>query len=43
MCHATPVIRQSEHIYIDLPKMTDQLTEWMAKAEIEGDWSANAS
>jgi len=41
-CGATPVIRETSHLYIDLPAILPKLQKWMDKASKEGDWARNA-
>lgn len=41
-CGATPEARETKHLYINLPKLSKNLEEWMAKASVEGKWSDNA-
>lgn len=41
-CGSTPEIRETKHLYIDLPSIAKNLDEWMAKASVEGKWSENA-
>lgn len=41
-CGSTPEIRDTKHLYIDLPKIAPKLNEWMEKASVDGKWSANA-
>ncbi|MCK9168966.1 MAG: methionine--tRNA ligase [Treponema sp.] len=41
-CGATPEIRETKHLYIDLPSIAPKLNEWMEKTSVEGKWSANA-
>lgn len=41
-CGATPEVRETKHLYIDLPAISPKLNEWMEKASVEGRWSANA-
>lgn len=41
-CGATPRLKSTTHLYIDLPKIRPQLEEWMKKASVEGFWSNNA-
>ncbi len=41
-CGATPEIRETRHLYIDLPSISSKLDEWMTKASKEGRWSENA-
>lgn len=41
-CGSTPEIRETKHLYIDLPGLSGKLDEWMAKTSIEGKWADNA-
>lgn len=41
-CSATPEIRSTKHLYIDLPGILPEYEEWMKKASIDGQWSKNA-
>lgn len=41
-CTATPIIKSSNHIFIDLPKITPELEAWIQKQSIDGNWSNNA-
>ena len=41
-CGATPEVRETKHLYIDLPAIAPALQKWMEKASVEGKWSANA-
>ncbi len=41
-CGSTPEIRETKHLYIDLPGLSEKLDEWMAKTSIEGKWADNA-
>ncbi len=42
VCGSTPVIKETSHLYIDLPAILPKLQEWMNKASKEGDWARNA-
>jgi methionyl-tRNA synthetase len=42
VCGATPEVRETKHLYIDLPAISPKLDEWMKKASVEGRWSENA-
>ena len=42
VCGATPVLRKTKNLYIDLPKILPVFKEWMDKASIEGFWAKNA-
>ena len=41
-CKAVPEVRQSQHIFIDLPQIQPELEEWVAGAATKGNWAANA-
>ncbi|HBG66774.1 MAG TPA: methionine--tRNA ligase [Treponema sp.] len=41
-CGATPEVRETKHLYIDLPAISAKLDEWMTQASKEGRWSENA-
>lgn len=41
-CKATPEVRQSKHIFINLPKITPSLEKWVAEAQVKGKWSGNS-
>lgn len=41
-CGCTPEVRETKHLYIDLPKLSKNLDSWMQKASVEGKWSDNA-
>jgi methionyl-tRNA synthetase len=41
-CGETPEIRETKHLYIDLPAIAPKLEKWMEKASVEGRWSVNA-
>ncbi|MFW6313764.1 MAG: methionine--tRNA ligase, partial [Spirochaetota bacterium] len=38
----TPVVRETSHLYIDLPAIRPKLEEWMRGASEKGRWSRNA-
>jgi len=42
VCSKQPEIRKSEHIFIDLPKITDKLAAWVKDASAKGFWSQNS-
>lgn len=42
LCKATPVVRQSKHLFLDLPKLQGQLQEWFEKSSRGGLWTNNA-
>ena len=41
-CGSSPEVRETKHLYIDLPAIEGRLEAWMEKASVEGKWSANA-
>ncbi len=41
-CGSTPEVRETKHLYIDLPSIAPKLEEWMEKQSLEGKWAQNA-
>ncbi|MBO4858182.1 MAG: methionine--tRNA ligase [Treponema sp.] len=41
-CGATPEVRETKHLYINLPALANKLEKWMSTASIEGKWADNA-
>ena len=41
-CGSTPEVRETKHLYIDLPAISKKLGSWMEKTSQEGKWSDNA-
>jgi methionyl-tRNA synthetase len=41
-CGATPRLKSTRHLYIDLPKIKDRLEGWIAGAAEKGFWANNA-
>ena len=41
-CGSTPEVKETKHLYIDLPSISPKLNEWMEKASVEGKWADNA-
>ena len=37
-----PVVKETTHLYIDLPGVLPKLQEWLSRASVEGKWSRNA-
>jgi methionyl-tRNA synthetase len=37
-----PVLKETTHLYLDLPKILPQLQEWMKEASVRGKWAKNA-
>ncbi|XP_073708724.1 methionine--tRNA ligase, cytoplasmic [Garra rufa] len=42
VCKQTPVIRSSKHLFLNLPKLEDELVQWLDKSTSAGDWTTNA-
>jgi methionyl-tRNA synthetase len=42
VCGTTPVVRETTHLYIDLPAIKPQLEDWMERTSREGGWARNA-
>lgn len=41
-CNGSPEVRQSKHIFIDLPKIQPNLESWITEQKVKGSWSQNA-
>ncbi|PIE97706.1 MAG: methionine--tRNA ligase [Treponema sp.] len=41
-CGATPELKKTKHLYIDLPSILPQYTEWQKEASEKGQWAKNA-
>ncbi|HBD69131.1 MAG TPA: methionine--tRNA ligase [Treponema sp.] len=41
-CGARPQIRDTKHLFIDLPAISPKLNDWMKEASTKGQWSENA-
>ncbi len=41
-CGATPKIRATKHLYIDLPRILPVYEKWMKSASVSGQWAKNA-
>ncbi len=39
---STPVVRETEHLYLNLPKLLPRLNAWIAQTQESGGWSKNA-
>jgi methionyl-tRNA synthetase len=42
VCGTAPVVRESRHLYIDLPAIRPKLEAWMEETSKEGAWARNA-
>ena len=41
-CGSTPEVKETKHLYINLPKISGKLDTWMKKVSSEGKWADNA-
>lgn len=41
-CASTPEVKETKHLYINLPKISGKLDKWMKKVSVEGKWADNA-
>jgi methionyl-tRNA synthetase len=41
-CGSPPVLKSTNHLYIDLPRLKDRLEEWLKDASVQGFWANNA-
>lgn len=41
-CQSTPRIRDTNHLFLELPLLQDKLQEYVNKMSIDGSWSQNA-
>ncbi len=41
-CGATPELRETKHLYINLPKIQEKYRQWMEQTSVAGGWSENA-
>ncbi len=41
-CGLTPVVKETKHLYLNLPKLTPRLEAWQNKSMAEGDWTQNS-
>ncbi|XP_069762387.1 methionine--tRNA ligase, cytoplasmic isoform X2 [Narcine bancroftii] len=42
ICINTPVIKSSNHLFLELPKLEERLEQWLEKSVSTGDWTPNA-
>ncbi|XP_053564162.1 methionine--tRNA ligase, cytoplasmic [Bombina bombina] len=42
VCKQAPVIKSSQHLFLDLPKLEERLEKWLEQSLTSGDWTANA-
>ncbi len=41
-CGSTPELRETKHLYIDLPSILPKYESWMKEASVSGKWAKNA-
>ncbi|XP_063808431.1 methionine--tRNA ligase, cytoplasmic isoform X1 [Pseudophryne corroboree] len=42
VCKQSPIIKSSQHLFLDLPKLEERLEKWLEQTFAVGDWTANA-
>lgn len=42
MCSRTPQIRDTDHLFLELPLLKDKLEDYINKMSVAGAWSQNA-
>ncbi|KAJ7317670.1 hypothetical protein JRQ81_003832 [Phrynocephalus forsythii] len=42
VCQGTPVVKSSQHLFLDLPKLEEKLEKWLSLSQSTGDWTPNA-
>jgi methionyl-tRNA synthetase len=42
VCGSEPQLKQTKHLYLDLPRVLPLLEQWIEKASVEGFWAKNA-
>ncbi|MBZ3882830.1 Methionine--tRNA ligase, cytoplasmic [Sciurus carolinensis] len=42
VCRSCPVVKSSQHLFLDLPKLEKRLEEWLGKTLPGSDWTPNA-
>ncbi|XP_062931339.1 methionine--tRNA ligase, cytoplasmic isoform X1 [Cynocephalus volans] len=42
VCQSCPVVKSSQHLFLDLPKLEKRLEEWLGKTLSGSDWTPNA-
>ena len=42
-CGSTPELKETKHLYINLPKIQEKYLPWMEEASVKGEWSENAN
>ncbi|NXY87642.1 SYMC protein, partial [Alcedo cyanopectus] len=42
LCRAVPVVKPTQHLFLDLPKLEERLEPWLERSWAEGHWTGNA-
>ncbi|XP_042554621.1 methionine--tRNA ligase, cytoplasmic isoform X2 [Dipodomys spectabilis] len=42
VCRSCPVVKSSQHLFLDLPKLENRLEDWLGKTLPGSDWTPNA-
>ncbi|EMP41996.1 Methionyl-tRNA synthetase, cytoplasmic [Chelonia mydas] len=42
VCKDSPVVKSSQHLFLDLPKLEGRLEKWLEQSWATGDWTANS-
>nr|DBA32847.1 TPA: hypothetical protein GDO54_000606 [Pyxicephalus adspersus] len=42
VCKQSPVVKSSQHLFLDLPKLEERLDKWLEQSFATGDWTTNA-
>lgn len=42
VCSHSPCVKETEHLFLDLPKLKDQLEKYVNDTSTSGGWSANS-
>ncbi|XP_062453147.1 methionine--tRNA ligase, cytoplasmic isoform X2 [Rhea pennata] len=42
LCRGIPVVRPTQHLFLDLPKLEERLELWLEQSWTKGDWTPNA-
>ncbi|OPJ90010.1 methionine--tRNA ligase, cytoplasmic isoform X2 [Patagioenas fasciata] len=42
LCRGVPVVKTTQHLFLDLPKLEERLEPWLEQSWATGDWTANA-
>ncbi|XP_055647892.1 methionine--tRNA ligase, cytoplasmic isoform X2 [Falco peregrinus] len=42
LCRGVPVVKPTQHLFLDLPKLEGRLEPWLEQSWATGDWTANA-